>query len=163
MAIKVSGITVINDNRELTNLNSMSGVIATDSDIRGAAISSDKLITISGFNTANYYTDIDSTGSANITLDLKAGINYRFILRKNLTLTNPINYAGMNGKSGFIEAIQDSTGSHTLSYETDWLFSPGTPPDLADSARASDLFGYQVQDSAMIISRIISLSNRLPA
>jgi len=90
------------------------------------------------------------TDTSNITLDLGITINARVTLAGNRTLTNPLN-ATTVGQSGFIEVIQDATGSRTLAYGSNWYFPNSTPPVLSTAANAVDLLSYLVISPTRIV------------
>jgi hypothetical protein len=60
----------------------------------------------------------------------------------NYSLANPTN--GKDGQSGKIEITQDATGTRTLSYGANWLFSGGVDPILSTAANARDVLFYEV-------------------
>lgn len=81
------------------------------------------------------------TSSTSITPDFNAGNNFSLTLAHNTTLNTPSNLA--YGQSGVIEISQDGTGSRTMAFSADWLFSGGTDPVLSTAANAKDLLCYQ--------------------
>ena len=83
------------------------------------------------------------TDQANIAIDLSLANNFTVTLGGNRNLSNPT--SKVVGQSGSIFVIQDSTGSRTLTYSSDWDFIGGTAPTLSTTANAIDRIDYIVQ------------------
>ena len=88
------------------------------------------------------------TDGATITPDFGANQNFTVTLAGNRTLANPTNK--VVGQTGSIFIVQDSTGSRTLSYGTDYEFAGGTAPTLTTTAAAVDRIDYIVRSSTSI-------------
>ena len=88
------------------------------------------------------------TDGATITPDFGANQNFTVTLAGNRTLANPSNK--VVGQTGSIFIVQDSTGSRTLSYGTDYEFAGGTAPTLTTTAAAVDRIDYIVRSSTSI-------------
>ena len=88
------------------------------------------------------------TDGATITPDFGANQNFTVTLAGNRTLANPSNK--VVGQTGSIFIVQDSTGSRTLSYGTDYEFAGGTAPTLTTTASAVDRIDYVVRTSTSI-------------
>lgn len=94
------------------------------------------------------------TYGATITPDFSVGNNFSVTLTGNATLANPTNLAA--GQSGNIVITQDSTGSRTLAYGSNWKFPSGTAPTLTTTANAVDVLAYYVESSSRITARLIT-------
>ena len=88
------------------------------------------------------------TDAATITPDFGANQNFTVTLAGNRTLANPTNK--VVGQTGSIFIVQDSTGSRTLSYGTDYEFAGGTAPTLTTTASAVDRIDYIIRSSTSI-------------
>lgn len=82
------------------------------------------------------------TPGTNVAVDLNTGFNFTLAMGGNYTLSNPTNLKV--GQEGTIEITQDATGSRTLAYGANWLFSGGTDPTLSTAANAKDVLFYKV-------------------
>ena len=81
--------------------------------------------------------------TATFTPNFQQGINFSITLSSGCpcTLDNPSN--AYNGLSGFIEVIQDGTGSRTITtYGSTWKFSGGVKPVLSTAASAKDVLPF---------------------
>jgi len=88
------------------------------------------------------------TDGATITPDFGDNQNFTVTLAGNRTLANPSNK--VVGQTGSIFIVQDSTGSRTLSYGTDYEFAGGTAPTLTTTASAVDRIDYIIRSSTSI-------------
>lgn len=88
------------------------------------------------------------TDGATITPDFGANQNFTVELAGNRTLANPSNK--VVGQTGSIFIVQDSTGSRTLSFGSDYEFAGGTAPSLSSTASAVDRIDYIVRSSTSI-------------
>ena len=93
------------------------------------------------------------TDGATITADFADSNNFSVTLGGSRTLANPSNLTA--GQSGCIWITQ-STGSHTLSYGSQWDFTGGTAPTLSTAAGAVDCLVYAVQSSSKITATLIT-------
>ena len=89
------------------------------------------------------------TDAATIAVDLDDNCHYKVTLGGNRTLGNPTN--AVEGQTGFIEVIQDGTGSRTLSYGSNYRFVGGTAPTLTTTASAKDVLAYAVLSDEKIM------------
>lgn len=88
------------------------------------------------------------TDAATVAVDMSLSCNFVVTLGGNRTLGNPTN--AVAGQSGSIFVIQDSTGSRTLAYSSNWKFAGGTAPTLSTTANAVDRIDYIVRSSTNI-------------
>jgi hypothetical protein len=89
------------------------------------------------------------TDAATIAVDMDDNNNFKVTLGGNRTLGNPSNV--VEGQTGFIEVIQDGTGSRTLSYSSNYRFVGGTAPTLTTTASAVDILAYAVMSDEKIM------------
>jgi hypothetical protein len=82
------------------------------------------------------------TPGATVSIDLSTGFNFTLAMGGNYTLSNPTNAKA--GQEGAIEITQDATGSRTLTYGANWLFSGGVDPALSTAANSKDVLFYKV-------------------
>jgi hypothetical protein len=89
------------------------------------------------------------TDAASITNDMATGINFEVTLAGNRDMANPTN--PVVGRSGYINVVQDATGSRTLTWSSFWMFAAATEPTLTVTADAEDLFFYTVISATQIV------------
>jgi len=86
------------------------------------------------------------TDGSNIAVDLSSGTHFTVTLGGNRTFVNSgMNTANAIGSSGSIFIVQDSTGSRTASFQSDYKFAGGTAPTLSTSANAVDRLDFIVR------------------
>jgi len=164
MAIKISNNTIIDDSRGIASGTGLDGpVVASVNKIQGQwllnRVDSNAIYSTENATAAYNIVTLDSNGSAQISIDIRSEINVSFVLRKNLTVNNPIGtslFPELSGKTGTIRAYQDSTAGHTLSWGSRWLFNNGQTPVLTDSANYGDVFYYLAFDSDQFLVRRVS-------
>ena len=88
------------------------------------------------------------TDVASITPDFALSNNFSLTLGGNRTLQNPSNLTV--GQSGSIFISQDSTGSRTLAFGSQYDFAGGTAPTLSTAASAVDRIDYIVRTTSSI-------------
>lgn len=88
------------------------------------------------------------TDGANISTNFALNNYFTVTLAGNRILDNPSNIVA--GQSGSIFAIQDGSGSRTLSYGSFWDFPGGTAPTLTTTASAVDRLDYLVRTTTSI-------------
>ena len=93
-------------------------------------------------------TDTDTSNSGSVTLDFGANQNFVLTLTGNVTLANPS--TEQVGQAGVIVAIQDGTGSRTLSLGSDYESVGGSGITLSTAANAVDIIPYFVKASGSI-------------
>jgi hypothetical protein len=98
--------------------------------------------------------EVTLTDGANISLDLDSGINFTVTLAGNRTLDNPTN--AKQGQSGYIRVVQDATGSRTLAFGANYVFSGGDAVELTTTAAAEDILFYQVLSSTKILVALVA-------
>jgi hypothetical protein len=89
------------------------------------------------------------TDAATIAVDMDDNNNFKVTLGGNRTLGNPSNV--VEGQTGFIEVIQDGTGSRTLSFSSNYRFVGGSAPTLTTTASAVDILAYAVMSDEKIM------------
>lgn len=148
---------------------SLSNVSITGGSITGASVNANVTLTsvdvafgnIANFssNTAMYatgkaYSTLHAlTDASSITVDLSVGNNFYVTLGGNRILSNPTNATA--GQSGIVYISQDSTGSRTLSYGSNWRFPGNTAPTLTTTANAVDVIVYTVFNSSSITAQAV--------
>ena len=93
------------------------------------------------------------TDAATITPDFDDNNNFSVTLAGNRTLANPSNITA--GQSGVIVVTQDSTGSRTLSFGSNFKFAGGTAPTLTTTASAVDVIAYYCESTSRITATAI--------
>jgi hypothetical protein len=93
------------------------------------------------------------TDAATITPDFDDNNNFSVTLGGNRTLANPSNITA--GQSGVIVVTQDSTGSRTLSFGSNFKFAGGTAPTLTTTASAVDVIAYYCESTSRITATAI--------
>ena len=89
------------------------------------------------------------TDAATIAIDMDDNNNFKVTLGGNRTLGNPTNV--VEGQTGFIEVHQDSSGSRTLGYGSNYRFVGGTPPTVTATASAVSILAYAVMADEKIM------------
>ena len=88
------------------------------------------------------------TSATTITPDFADSNNFTCELGHNATIANPTNLTA--GQSGSIFLVQDSTGSRTVSWGSNWDFAGGTAPTLTTAASSVDRVDYVVRTTGSI-------------
>lgn len=89
------------------------------------------------------------TDGANISINLADSNNFTVTLAGNRQLDNPTGTI-VPGQSGSIFIVQDSSGGHTLAFDTYYDFAGGTAPQLTSTADAVDRIDYIVRSATSI-------------
>lgn len=118
--------------------------MATDAEIR-AATTGAKAIMAEDLETAA--AAVALTDAATIALDWDTGINFTVTLGGNRTLGNPTN--GQPGTWRRVQVTQDGTGSRTLAYDTQYVFSAGVEPTLTTTAAAVDVLNIYCRTASI--------------
>lgn len=101
----------------------------------------------------NSFKTVPLTSAANIPLDLSTGFNFEIPLATNATMGNPTN--AKPGQSGSIYITQQSPGSFTLAYASNWHFAGGTTPVLSTTSGALDVLYYKVMSPTFVIGNLV--------
>lgn len=109
--------------------------------------------TAQSFTAAQRGTIVTLTDGATITPNFALGNNFVITLGGSRTLGNPTNLTA--GQSGVIYVIQDGSGNRELSYDTQWDFEGGTPPNTTKTANAVDALFYSVRTTSSILCRLL--------
>lgn len=80
------------------------------------------------------------TDGATINWDVSIGDYAKVTLGGNRTVANPTNT--INGRFYVLEVIQDGTGSRTLSWGSNFVWSGGTAPTLTSTINKRDFIGF---------------------
>jgi len=88
------------------------------------------------------------TDAANIAVDLQKGLACEVTLTANRILDNPTNK--QEGRIMTLRVVQDTTGSRTLTYGTEYLFAGGTSPTLSTGANAVDVLTFMQHAATML-------------
>ena len=97
-------------------------------------------------------TPVGLTFGSTITPNFSNGNIFTVTLTGNATLANPSNLVA--GQCGQIFITQDSTGSRTLSYGTQWNFPNGTTPTLTTAAGATDILSFCSWSATQIAAQL---------
>jgi hypothetical protein len=108
--------------------------MATDAEVR-AATAGAKAVMAEDLQTAA--AAVALTDSSTIAVNWASGINFTVTLEGNRTLGNPSN--GIPGTWRRIQITQDGSGSRTLAYGGQYVFSGGSEPVLTTTASAVDV------------------------
>lgn len=136
-------VTIQGNGKTLANFGS-SKTLQAPGDILIFQYNGTKWVTVSaGVSSTDYVVTI--TDGATVTLDQSAGANHAVTLGGNrtLALTNPT-----VGQSVMLRAIQDATGSRTLTFPASIKWPAGTAPTLTTSATQSDWLGFKCVDAS---------------
>lgn len=91
--------------------------------------------------------------SGTVTLDFSAANNFSMVLGGTTTLNTPSDLK--EGQAGVIYIQQDSIGSRTASYASEWDFAGGTPPTLSTVVSGVDVICYATRTSSSIVANTI--------
>ena len=89
------------------------------------------------------------TDAATIAVDMDDNVHFLVTLGGNRALGNPTNV--VEGQTGFIEVRQDSSGSRTLSFGSNYRFVGGTVPTVTATASAVTILAYAVMSDEKIM------------
>ena len=93
-------------------------------------------------------TTLGSVLSSSISLNFANGNFFTATVANNVTMSNPSNM--QPGQTGSIFLTQDSTGSRTVSFSSQWRFAGASHPTLTTTANATDRIDYVVYSSNAI-------------
>lgn len=155
MAIKVSGTTVIDDNRNANNIvnitatgNLTAGGVATVGSVSSGSVTVQTNV-VSANNYSNTYVESIKTISTlanNATLDLSSFQNFEHHLANNVTYTfaNP----PQSSSFGFtLKLKQDAAASgYTVTWPTSVDWPSATAPTLTATANGVDIFVFSTND-----------------
>jgi hypothetical protein len=130
------------------------GTGSTTASAARTALAVPGLADVNSFTAANRGAITALTDAATITPDFAVANNFSLTIGGNRTLANPTNQTA--GQSGAIVITQDSTGSRTLAYGSNWKFAGGTAPTLTTTASAVDVLVYYVESASRITASLIN-------
>jgi len=136
-------VTIQGNGKTLANFGS-SKTLQAPGDILIFQYDGTAWVTVSaGVSSTDYIVTI--TDGTTVTLDQSAGANHKVTLGGNrtLALTNPT-----VGQSVMLQAIQDPSGSRTLTFPSSIKWPGGTVPTLTTSATQSDWLGFKCIDAS---------------
>lgn len=94
---------------------------------------------------------------ANVAFDVQGGWNATITLFGNRILDNPTN--GFSGLMGYIQVVQGSTGSRTLSFGSYYEFPGGTAPVLTATPGAIDVLFYCfISATRCLVTNVLDIS-----
>lgn len=155
-ALEVIAITAVSGN-DLTVTRAQDGTSALtfdDDDTIELRITAGILQNFPQLGKNNTYTKAQRgakttmTDGATITPDFAASNNHKVTLAGNRTLANPTNIAAE--QSGYIEIVQDGTGSRTLALGSYYKTPGGAGITLSTAAGAVDTLEYRVRSATEI-------------
>jgi hypothetical protein len=148
--VKVDSITTSTKTVSVDNLLTTTDVGST---IQAHDADTAKLDVAQTFTAPQRGAVVALTDGSTITPDLSSGNNFSVTLGGNRTLANPTN--AVAGQSGVIVITQDSTGSRTISFSSNWKFAGGTDPTLTTAANAVDVLTYYCASSSLIVASLL--------
>jgi hypothetical protein len=92
--------------------------------------------------------------SGTVTLDFNKANNFSMILGGTTTINTPNDLK--EGQSGVIYIQQDSVGSRTASYASEWDFPNGSTPTLTTVASGVDVLCYATRTSSNIAANLLN-------
>ena len=92
--------------------------------------------------------------SGTVNLDFSQANNFSMILGGTTIIGTPTDLK--EGQGGVIYIQQDSVGSRTASYASEWDFEGGTPPTLTTTASGVDVLCYASRSSSSIASSLLN-------
>ena len=96
------------------------------------------------------------TDGATINWDVSAGEYAKVTLGGNRTIANPTNT--VNGGFYILEIIQDATGSRTLSWGSNFVWSGGTAPTLTTTINKRDFIGFICSNGKLYGNSILNFA-----
>ena len=124
----------------ITTTGTIAADVATNGNIWGGT--ANKIIDAAGVQSSVAVT-AQAISTATFTPNFANYINFSITLSSACpcTLANPS--GAYNGLAGFIEVIQDGSGSRTITtYGSTWKFSGGTKPTLSTAINAKDVLPF---------------------
>jgi hypothetical protein len=129
-----------------------SQVMANFNSVLSCAQGAVQLNGINAWSAGQSATPVALTFGATITPNFSSGNLFTVTLTSNATLANPANLVA--GQCGQIFITQDSTGSRTLAYGSQWKFPGGTAPTLTTTPGATDVLSFCSWTSALIAAQL---------
>ena len=88
-----------------------------------------------------------SHNGGTVTINFESSNHHTVNLNQNSTFADPSSTSSAIGQSGSIFLVQDSSGSRTVSFHSDYKFAGGTAPTLSTTQNAVDRLDYIVRAS----------------
>ena len=126
MALQISGTTVVDNSRNLSNIVNIES--------------------ISGYAAQA----IDTLSGTSVTPDFSTGNNFTLSLTGTTTINNPTNVTA--GQSGVIIIIQHASGAYAVSWGANWEFAGGTAPTIPTGANAVSIISWFAQSTTEILT-----------
>ncbi len=144
ITISGAGTVYTIDPAAVTYAKMATAAIATAAEIR--ANTADKILDTDGVEAAMAIVTLSD--GATVTPDNATFFNAQVTFAGNRTLANMTN--PKIGRSGFIDIIQDATGSRTIVWGTNYEFPGGSVPTLSTAANAVDTLYYTIKTATSI-------------
>lgn len=121
-----------------TNLT-VSGVTSTGFTLDAATGALDTT-QVNGWSGQQYFDSTTLTFSSNISWDLNLNQVTELTLTGDATLNNPTNI--QNGSTYILHVVQDGTGTHSLSFGSNYKFVGDAAPTISPTANYRDIFTF---------------------
>ncbi|MCK5610826.1 collagen-like protein [Candidatus Pacearchaeota archaeon] len=103
-------------------------------------------VSVSDMGTPDLY---ELTDASTISIDFAKSDDFLVVLDGNRTMGNPSNVVA--GMTGHIAVYQDdTTGSRTLAWSSDWYLPGGVAPTLSTAVDSEDVFAYWAETTTKI-------------
>jgi hypothetical protein len=132
----------------VTGTSTLTGAVTT-----GGTITSQSSLVVTKASRRTDAAFLALTDAATIAVDMASAWNFTVTLGGNRTLGTPTNLH--EGQEGWIQVIQDGTGSRTLAYDTGWSFGDPGAPTLSTTAAKIDLIRYVVVSTTGPVIRAV--------
>jgi hypothetical protein len=129
-----------------------SQVMANFNSVQNCANGAVQLNGVNAWSAGQSSTPVGLTFGSTITPNFSSGNIFTVTLTGNATLANPSNLVA--GQCGQIFLTQDSTGSRTLAYGSEWNFPGGTTPALTTTAGATDVLSFCSWSSTQVAAQL---------
>lgn len=140
MAIKISGTTVIDDNRDIVNIVDMTA----SNTVTAASISSTGELIAGSYNET--YSVVTSANNAT-TIDCELGNSFSLTLTESTTVDFINPPAANTAYALSLEVIQDSANtSYAVTWANTVLWPSATAPTLTGVVNAVDVFVFSTRD-----------------
>lgn len=128
-------------------------VMANFNTIMSCASSAPQVNTVNAWSAGQSSSPVALTFGSTITPNFSSGNIFTVTLTGTpALLANPSNLVA--GQCGQIFITQDSTGSRSLTYGTQWKFPGGTAPVLTTNANATDILSFCAWTTTSIAAQL---------
>jgi len=94
------------------------------------------------------------TPGATVAVDMGTYSNFALGVTENFTLSNPTGHTP--GQRGYIEIVQDPTGSRLITLGTNYVTPGGVGITLTTTAGAGDVLRYEVLSATAVLVELIA-------